>query len=218
MAPTVRWRALGATLADARPLAVALLGVGAALLAGRLLAAKPPDAFRYAGAFLQVFGLATVARGLSKVRRLFGQPSLPAEIGEWFRRLGKAFGRPRHITIQASAAEIKVVVSDADLTVTAAPNATLERWVAVLEGNVDRLRADLKTKAQSLSQDIAEVRESIRKEMGDRRAVDDQTAHTIQEHAIGDLHLQEIGVVWLVLGAIATSIPGELACWIPWLR
>lgn len=76
MVLTFRCRVFIAAIGDAWPAWLALGGVALAALVGWALAGAASAGVRYAGTVLQVLGLATVAAGLSQVRRLFGRPSL----------------------------------------------------------------------------------------------------------------------------------------------
>jgi len=51
----------------------------------------------------------------------------------------------------------------------------------------------------------------VRREREERGAGDDRTTRQIEEVAIGGLHLEVVGLVWLILGVLGTSIPDEAA-------
>src|SRR3989304_5155408 len=88
---------------DAWPAWLALAGLAFAIVVGWRLSPNASAGVRYAGTMLPVLGLATVAIGLSQVRRVFGRPSLQQKILAWFRQVAAAFRRPKPITVEAKA-------------------------------------------------------------------------------------------------------------------
>ncbi len=214
---TVRWRALFAVLKDAWPtwpIWLAVVWIALAFTAGWLLSTTLSAAVRYAGMILQFLGLVTVAIGLSQMRRLFGRPSLIARVFGWLERLAAAFGRPKSYTLEASAGSYVVVGEEARLVRGVGPGASVEQRLSILEENVSHLRDEVDTKVQGLRQEVATVKESIQRESQERQAGDQELRRTIEEVAIGGLHLETVGLVWLILGVVGTSIPDEIAAWL----
>jgi len=208
---TIRWRSILVALKDAWPTWLALGGIALSFGVGRLVSPDLSAAVRYAGTVLQVLGLATVAFGLSKIRRLFGRPSLPLKIWGWFRQLASAFETPKPITLQASI-EVSVVMSgDLSVVRAAGPGASLEDRVSVLEENLSRLRDELAVKKQKFQEGIQTVKEQIERETQERRTENQQIARRTEELAVGGLHLETVGLLWLVFGVVVTSIPDEIA-------
>jgi hypothetical protein len=64
------------------------------------------------------------------------------------------------------------------------------------------------------------LREHIERETQERRAENQQAARSIEEMVVGGLHLEIVGLSWLVLGVVGTSIPDEIAAeslhWMDW--
>lgn len=211
MVLTIRWRTLVVALKDAWPTWLALGGIALPVTVGWVFSQDVSAAVRYAGTALQVLGLATVTIGLSETRRLFGRPSLPRKIWRWFRQLAAAFATPKPITLQVSDAVSVAMTGDARVVRGAGPGASLEDRVSVLEENLSRLRDELDVKKQEFRQEIQTVREHIERETQERRAENQQAARRIEEMAVGGLHLEIVGLSWLVLGVVGTSIPDEIA-------
>jgi bifunctional DNA-binding transcriptional regulator/antitoxin component of YhaV-PrlF toxin-antitoxin module len=211
MIPTIRWRILIAGLKEAWPTWLWLAGILVAFAVGRLWSTRLSDVVRYAGAMLQVLGLATVAWGLSEMRRLFHRPSLRARIFGWFRRLAAAFRAPKLISGQASVAGRATVSAEARVVLGVRPGAPLEERVKVLEENLNRLRDEQDTKVQEIRRELSTVREDMQRESQERQAADEKTVRQIEEVAIGGLHLEIVGLFWLFLGVLCTSIPNEIA-------
>jgi len=215
---TVRWRSLAAVLRDAWPTWLAISGLifalTVALTAKWLLSATLTDAIRYGGTILQILGLSMVAIGVKKMRRMFDRPSLGAGILTWLRRLAASFTGPKPISLQASAGAFAMTGGDVRLIRGVRPGATLDERVSILEENLKLLRDELDTRLQGVRQELGTVKESIERESQERRVADEKTARKIEEVAIGGLHLEVVGLVWLLLGVTAASIPDVIAAWL----
>jgi len=211
---TVRWRVLWGVLKDAKPVWIALCGLIGAYLLGRVLSALLSTdisaRLRYTGMFLQLLGMINVAVGLRDMRRLFNRPSLGARAAAWFRALASAFTVPKPATMTASVSGAFTATGELSLVVRAAPNEPLERRVSILEQNLERLREEYHSKSQQLRQDLGEAKRNIEKESQERQATDAKLDRTIQEVAVGGLHLELIGLLWLIVGTLASTIPDEI--------
>lgn len=207
----IRWRAVGTELKNAWPATLVLGGLFIAATVAWLFSATGPDAVRYAGTILQIFGLGTVAVGLSQTRQLFGRPSIPARVKSWFGRLRAALRRPEPITVQASSGELFLHGESPRIIIGPAPNATVEQRVAVLEQNLARLRDEVDQHAQTMRQEIRQIEEKLAAEDQGLRSAVEANAKKIEESAIGGLHLEVVGICWLFFGIVGTSIPGEVA-------
>lgn len=211
MGLTFRRRALVVALTDAWPAWVAVAGVLLATVVGFALSINGSAGVRYAGTMLQVFGLGTVAVGLSQVRRSFGRPSLLEKIVAWFRQLATAFLLPKPITVQANAAGLAMVAGEASVVVIAGPGASLDRRVALLEENLNRLRDEVDAKENKIRKELSTVRGAVEQEQRAREREGHQISSKMEELAVGGLHLEVIGLTWLVIGVLGTSIPDEIA-------
>ncbi len=92
-----------------------------------------------------------------------------------------------------------------------APDASIERRLAVLEENLRALRDEMDAKVQDLRKRMASIKEQAERESREREVEDQKMAAKIEEVAVGGLHLETIGLLWLVFGVIGTSIPEEIA-------
>jgi hypothetical protein len=84
----------------------------------------------------------------------------------------------------------------------------------MLEENLKLLRDELDTKLQGVRRELGTLKESIDHESQERRVADEKTARKIEEVAIGGLHLEVVGLIWLFLGVTAASIPDVIAGWL----
>lgn len=167
---------------------------------------------RYAGTILQVLELLTVADGLRRTRRQFRLPALRARVNDWFRRLVAAFRQPTPISGKAFVSSGGAhMTGEARVRLSVGPGASVDQRLDVLAENVNRLEQELDAKIGELRRKIGEVEESLSRESRERSAGDESTARKIEELAVGGLHLEVVGLLWLMLGVLGTSIPGETA-------
>lgn len=204
--PTV----LLAAFRDALPLVYA---IGGATVAYAVSAALMPDlesVLRLAGTLLQVFGLATVALGITQVRELFGQPSITQSIVAWLRLLASAFVPPKSVVAKLEAAISTNSALSARLTVGVPEGAALHKRITALERNLASFRTEYDDKVVELERSIAGSRSAADKAVEDTRreiaAVDDK----IVALATGGVRIELVGLVWLLLGVVATGLPAQI--------
>lgn len=164
---------------------------------------------------LQLFGLALVAKGLSDARVLFGRPPLTASIRRWFVRLWSALFRPpRTATLQADLGATLGLSGDLSLRKIPGSASTLEQRVEALERNLKELESEMRRDLDGFREHVGQIRTDVHREVRDRTDADRQIARRIEEFAVGGLHLEFVGMVWLLFGTLATSAPDETAAFI----
>ena len=213
-----RWRALGVVLGEAWPAWIALGGIGSAGLIGWATSTGVSASIRYASTILQILGLLTVALGLHHMRELFGRPTVTRRAMNWFGRLARVFRPPEPITLQASVSGVAAVTGEARVRRSAGAGASVEQRLEVLEGNLNQLQDELDTKIGDVRSKIGQLEESLRRERDERRTADDRTSRQIEEVAIGGLHLEIVGLLWLTLGVLGASVPDEVAMLVSFIR
>ena len=190
--PLIRWRAFLTELKNAWPVGLMFSGLALALGVGWLLSPTLSGAVRYAGMFLQGFGLLTVAIGLSKARQLFGHSSMVTWVLAWFGRLAETFRPPKPITLQTSAGSMVTMGGDASLTHSTGPGASVDQRLSILEQNVSRLQGELDTKIHEIRGQLGDMKEKIQRESLERLTDIQKITQMIEEVAIGGLHLQTL--------------------------
>lgn len=206
-----RRHALIIALTDAWPAWMALAGVIVAIVLGFGLSANTSAGVRCAGTMLQIFGLGTVAIGLSQVRRSFGRPSLVEKVVAWLRQLAAAFLPPKPITLQAHIRGVATASGEARAIVRAGPGASLDRRVTILEENLNQLRDEIDARENKVRTELSTVKAAVEQEQRARETEARQLSKQMEEFAVGGLHLELVGLTWLILGVLGTSIPDELA-------
>jgi uncharacterized small protein (DUF1192 family) len=118
---------------------------------------------------------------------------------------------PTPITATMRADAMAIDDADLRLEVSAAPNAPLDRRVALLEENVKRLRNEFYAKDKENMEKLSTLTGVIEEERRLREIEARRLSNQLEEFAVGGLHLEIIGLVWLFLGVLGTSIPDEIA-------
>ncbi len=215
MDPWIRLRRVWNVLKDAKPVGLAIGGLVGAFLFGWFVShfqARTLSAtLRYGGMVLQLFGVGLVASGLHDLRVKFKQPTIGDRINRFFQRLRSALAAPKSVSIELGPVEIHSMAGELKAELSAAPGASLEDRVTKLEKDLKTLRDQMNTKEQQLRLEINETKECMEKENRARHEADNEINQTIQELAVGGLNLEFVGVIWLVVGIVTTSIPDGLA-------
>jgi hypothetical protein len=200
-----RWRNARAVLADAWPAMVVVFGVMVACAIGYWSFRQNLSAeIACAGMILQWFGLSVVAWGIVKLRQRFKRPS-------WFGRLWSAVQRPRDLTTQLTEGVMMATGQGTATLVLSLVDATIEQRLNAVEATVKQLRTDLNEKAQALTTSVEAVKQGVRREAENRAAVIRDVLRQFEDVSAGGIHLESIGLCWLFVGVLFTSLPNELA-------
>lgn len=212
----IQWRVLLSATRDAWPFWLTLCGLIFAFVLGGQFSDKTSTTIRYAGTVLQVLGVATVAMGLSLLRKRFGLRPISENIFEFLKQILEAFITPKPISLEVADAYHLHDVVIPKLYEAVASDASLEERVLQLEKNFVLICKELETTDQKLRKELGVVRSEIERENNERKAQNKQIMGTIKEVAIGGIHLEIVGVLWLVFAAFCSSIPDEITalyCW-----
>jgi hypothetical protein len=214
-----RLTALFHVTAAAWPVWLFVIGTLIAIGLGAALASSTADSVRYAGTILQGLGLATVAVGLGEMRRLFGRRSLIQSALRWLRDLRAIVSHPTILNLHGVASgDMAVLRGDLSLRIGAPPNATIDQRVAALEADLANYRKEVEGRIAGINRKIDAVVQSVHDEASQRRAAIDATQSKIESVAVGGLHLESMGLGWLLMGVVFTSIPSEIASLVVRLR
>ncbi|MGH7515085.1 MAG: hypothetical protein ACREOQ_19440 [Gemmatimonadales bacterium] len=171
---------------------------------------NPEDLNRYAGMGLQLCGLVLVARGIADTRQLFGKPSLWERVKAWRRALVAALRGPQsvHGTVAMTGTSTMLAVGSVVLVKLGqsldARVEELERRIGELHDALDALRGAVQREAVERTAEIAREVAALRAELAGVRGL-------MEDYAAGGLSLEMAAFVWLVVGTLVSSLPGELA-------
>lgn len=163
---------------------------------------------RIAGLLFQLMGVGTVAWGLRATRRLFRRPSLIESTLAWLGRFPRwrvdACAAPRGVSATSGVGAVAVHVTSGP------PDASLEARIGALEQRQARTD-ELVQQMQERIHGETRSRESELDSERSERAIQDETIRKmLEEAAAGGLHLELIGVCWLVLGLFFATASIEI--------
>jgi hypothetical protein len=176
-----------------------------------LAASQLTEQVLYAGTFLQFIGLGTVAFGINDLRKSFGKPSLKARISTWVQHLLTAILEPTPVsgTIVAANMTGKATISGAALTETS--GLSLDQRVDALEKALTAYKKEQAERLAEIRNNIGRVEAQVENEGNARKESDNRLLEKIEDVAVGGIRMEAIGLVWLVLGMLGTSIPKVIA-------
>lgn len=165
---------------------------------------------RIAGIFLQLCGVATVALGIRETRKLFGYPHFFLLVLAWAKRFPKY--HLRQITAECNIAIPKRKMSaigynwhpdDKD--------APIEKRLETIETNLSNLNARFDQAQQRQDHEQRKNRSQLNEEQILREKEDNETRKKLEAAQTGGLRISAMGLVWLSLGIIMSSISAEIA-------
>lgn len=202
---------LGSTVVTTWPVCLAVLGTGTAYGLGRVLGESCEAEIRFTGMLLQLFGLISVAIGFEKLRRKFGRPPLTKAATDWFCQLRSSFKSPAIVRGGVTLSGGIGITAELSKRIVAAPGATVERRLEILELNCQEHQGTLNRQLSGIESRLAEISQAMAQSTSEINHRNREIAFDLEDLAVGGLHLEAVGLVWLGLGVIATSIPVELA-------
>jgi len=211
----VQWKRLGYVLSiEAWPFWLLVIGTLFAWLISYRIASTCAEQILYGGTLLQLCGLLTVAYGIRELRKLFERPNMQAQLLAWVESLKRALGKP--VSCTAVVGGGGVVCGGAGIAVAGTTGGlTVNERVDALEKALAEMRKEQEMKLKDLDGSVSRVEGLIHVEGANRQKGDNALLQKLEDMAVGDLQLEVIGFVWLLLGMLGTSVPNEIAKLIP---
>jgi hypothetical protein len=214
---SMKWRPLLLVLTrDAKSFWIAVAGLAASVGIAFFTGSDLPSRILYAGTVLDFFGLVLVAQGLSETRKQFGKPSVFGRLRRWFEAFASTFRRQEHQRAVAATGRFSLRTGHVRARVGVGQNATVEQRVHALEQNLKILSSELTEVRSSHDLKLAKIETALEEEKKQRVAEMGQLSRQLEDLAVGDLHLETIGLFWLVLGILFTNIPNEISRLLLW--
>lgn len=205
-----RWiRAIGIWLSEAWHVWLAISVVALTFVAIHLAGWTEP-ALRLSGMVLQLFGVATVAWGISETRAQFGHPSLVATFLKWVARFPRYTLPVIHATFHIN---LDPLTMRAYGTVSPPPvqDNSLDARMVAIEGALAELRTQIVGLHQRVDEQSQKSAHLLTQESGERaRAVANILAR-LEATATGGIHITAIGVLWFFFGVVLGTSSPELA-------
>jgi hypothetical protein len=190
-----------------------MLWLAVTVIIGSLIVAFLPTVnesrIRVVGLVLQLCGILTVAWGIAETRKFFGRPSVFTIARNWIKHFPK-FRRntvlgAANITLGASTLSARGYVWS-----NPKPGASLEERVSVLEKNLDRIKDTTYEVQCQLDKEVRSRESSIVSERQSREQADQEIRNKLEATETGGLNLSLIGIVWLSVGLILSTVPTEI--------
>jgi hypothetical protein len=93
------------------------------------------------------------------------------------------------------------------------PAAPVEAQLNALKKNVERLHERLIQMQDEMDRDLHRHSEALRQEQEVRGQGDKHLHLRLEAAETGGLHITFIGLLWLLLGVLLATIPGEIHSW-----
>lgn len=162
---------------------------------------------RFAAFVLQILGIASVAADLGSRQRHFHQQG-------WFVRLWGALQAPRNITVNVQAGVMTVAGVGTVTAVSSARAVSVEDRIAELERAHERLRAETRTQFDEVRTSVRNAEQRIGEERHRAREIHSKVRDDLQSLTAGGIHIEKVGLAWLVFGTLFSAFPDEIADWL----
>lgn len=175
------------------------------------------DQVRVTGLFLELLGIWTIANGLRDRAKHYGKSGPLAPIGDRLRTAGKEFasaflGPPRTVAVGGSvAATSAFAVGLGKVHKGLPPGASMEERIARLEGRADELQEQADELERQLEEKHKEMLGALKEERQAREADTAAVRKKVAQVDTGGLHIEWMGVWWLLFGVTLATLSPELA-------
>lgn len=183
--------------------------VFAAALLQVLFISSSEASFRITGLILQLLGIGTVAHGIHETRKMFGHPSPFSIVKDKLRQLLKFGGRVRLITSNIQATSMTNIVRP-QVWMNAKDNSNEER-INAIETNLKYLNKRLCEVQNQIDQCERRIEKEIKGEQDFRIKADREIMEKIEAVETGGINISTMGVFWLFVGVIMSSVSEELS-------
>jgi hypothetical protein len=158
---------------------------------------------RRSGILLQFAGLVTVAVGIYQTRRLFGREPVSVGLKRWLTNLKSAWLMPPH-RLSGHGGTFRVIGTGSMTLTGHAPTliSTMEDRVKAVEAEVNALQKRLTQFMADSTKRNEEIQKAVPEEGANRERGEKAVRLLIEEQAAGGLHLEIMGLVWLLAGTV----------------
>lgn len=167
---------------------------------------------RLTGLVLQLLGLSTVVYGIRETRKLFGRPSFRQLLREWLSRFPR-WRRDAFIYAGTGAMTLTGGSATARGWHKVDPTAPIETQLDALTRNVEQMNERLIQMQKDGDSELRKHSESLRQERQFREDGDARLHKRLEAAETGGLHISFIGVIWIFLGLILSTVSPEIAQW-----
>lgn len=166
--------------------------------------------FQIAAGLLQLFGVGTVALGIRQTRRQFGRPGVLAHALEWARSFPPLKASESRGSVATTLVGFHAAARGYGWR-NAPAGASTEERLAVVEENLSGLLKRFDRTEKELRDGISEQKAGLEGETAVRSEADREISARLEAAETGGLTLSLIGTVWIVVGIVLGTVPGELS-------
>lgn len=171
---------------------------------------------RYAGLFLQVLGISTVAWELNETYKHFGQPGYRKRFLEWLRRFPKS---GKHVLGAVGVASGSSVVQAYLTTWTPdKPGTSIEDRLNDVVKNQERFIDEIQTLRTSTNQRIDQQVRELVAEKKERERQGQSIRDELEQAHTGNLHISMRGLIFLLIGVTLATLSDEIVCLITYMQ
>ncbi len=102
----------------------------------------------------------------------------------------------------------------AELIAKAGPDASYEQRLTILEKEVDRLRERRERDQVAVGKRFDRVEANLTNERAERTKDYAALKEKVEDFAVGGLHLEVVGLAWLVVGVLFSTLPECSVAWV----
>jgi hypothetical protein len=178
----------------------------------------PEARLRFCGLAFELFAILTVVSGLRDRQRLFNRPSYVKQFREWLKRRPR-LGVKTQTILGTAAGSFGLAGMAGRLSVWRAmrPENPVEERLAALEANLTSLRTELEEEAKERRDEARKLAQAGDLERQARETSIKKLQDQLERFGAEGLNIEMVGVCWVVLGAIFTTLSGELASMATWV-
>jgi hypothetical protein len=169
------------------------------------------DRVRWLGLAYQLAGLGLVVHGLRRSRQLFNKPTY---FQDFVHHLRYAFRPPPPKSFTPKGVD-SISTTVAEWGRVHVAGGTLEERITRLETELQDLQNRVNKVDVSIRQTESRLNKRIDDESRSRKQGDEDNSKKIEEATIGGIHLEAIGILFLILGILLSTAPREFASMAP---
>ena len=166
---------------------------------------------------LQVLGVGTVAVGISETRKLFDRTSIIVAFFEWFKQLPEAWSRPKPTAILVPPDFSNAHDWSSTIVENPPEEAAIEEQVKWLLTHYHKMNDELQALKDEFRSQGNVFENQLTDEKKTRKLADKNLQEKMKDAFINGLHLEFVGLVWLLAGIITGLFPDWFGLWLSWL-
>ena len=107
--------------------------------------------------------------------------------------------------------KIETTLGSPQFSASLGADATVEERLDALEEKYEQLNQQLAEARRELKSEARRLDEAVNDERRARDEADAAIQEQLESFSVGGLHLESMGLVWLLVGITLTTLPGEIA-------